>query len=240
MKLGLQSMPIKALIRRNWLATEMRLRINEAKVIQYADEKREGDSFPAPVVFIDPKTENLFVGDGFHRVLAHHHNGDKFVKIDLRLGGYRQAFLHNIAANRVQKGLPFSRGDFERCILTLLKDPETSKWTQTKIAETVGCTCGYVSTVAKEFKAVGGNRPEVIYDRNGIPRTQGAVKDKETVRARKAEALDMLQTGHSKSEIGKKLDISRSAVQRYINDAMREQHLVTCPHCNGTGMIEDK
>lgn len=238
MKLGPQSVSLKALIRRGWLATEMRVQLNTRKIEQYALEMREGHKFPDPVAFIDPKTESIRVGDGFHRIMATKYNHEKAMTIDLRRGGYREAFMYCIEANRKQLGLPLTTGDKARCITTLIRDEETSKWTLSKIAEFVGCTVGYVSTVNNNLKKIGVERPNVIFDRNGVPRTLPIDKDRKKVQKRKSQALTMLQEGVAKIEIGRKLGISRSAVQRYIKDAMEEQTLVPCPHCGGTGMIK--
>ncbi|HEV3118483.1 MAG TPA: hypothetical protein VGY58_15645 [Gemmataceae bacterium] len=160
-------MSLAALIRRNWLDTEMRTEINWGKVEQYAQEMRDGAGFPPPVVFIDPADELVRVGDGFHRILACKRNGQKAVLVDLRRGSRRDAFLHGIEVNRLQKGLPFSFGDLEKCILTLLKDEETSKWTQTKIADTIGCSYSYTSQTVKKFRDVI-ERPDTVVDRNGV------------------------------------------------------------------------
>lgn len=82
--LGKQSVSLKVLIRRNWLDTEMRVRINEHKVHQYAEEMKYGDVFPEPIVFFDTRYERYYVGDGFHRILACRHNKKKSVEVELR------------------------------------------------------------------------------------------------------------------------------------------------------------
>lgn len=237
MKLGKQELSVSCLIRRNWLDTEMRAAINQTKVRQYAMEIKDGANFPLPVAFIDPKDEIVRVGDGFHRILAYEENGVDKISVDLKRGSRRDAFLYGIESNRKQKGMPFSTGDLEKCILTLLKDEETRKWQQNKIAETVGCSQGYVSTVAKKFKDVV-DRPDTIVDRNGVVRSMPQSKDKAVVIERKEKALDMFARGTPKIEIGRKLGVARASVQRYIKDAMEEAELVKCPHCNGTGLIK--
>lgn len=234
MKLGKQQMDLPMLIRRNWLDTEMRVAINQLKVEQYAREIKDGANFPSPVVFIDPKDELIRVGDGFHRILARKHNKDKVIIIDLRRGNRRDAFLYGIEVNRQQKGLPFSTGDLEKCIFTLLQDEETSQWTQSKIAQTVGSSIAYTSQVAKKYKDVI-SRPEIIVDCNGIVRKRGICKEKEIISERKKEAKELFLDGTPKIQIGRKLGISRSAVQRYLE----ESKMIKCPHCHGTGKIKE-
>lgn len=233
MKLGKQTVPITWLIRRNWLDTEMRVAVNDAKVRQYAQEMNDGANFPAPVAFIDHE-EIYRVGDGFHRILAAKLNGNKEVEMIVKKGGRREAFLHGIEVNRQQKGLPFSHGDLEKCILTLLQDEETRKWNQTRIAATVGSSPAYVSQVVRKFSAV---RPDEVLDKNGVVRSRSAPKDKQTVAARKEKTITLFSQGTPKIEISRRLKIARWAVQRYIYDAVNEKKLTKCPHCNGAGKI---
>ena len=70
MKYGEQEVSVRALMRRPWFDCEMRMRLNQRKCRQYAQEKLDGDKFPPPDVFVDPETELFWVGDGFHRIMA--------------------------------------------------------------------------------------------------------------------------------------------------------------------------
>src|SRR5260370_22558545 len=117
MKLGKQTMTIKALMRRDWMRSEMRCKLNEPKAKQYAEEMKQGANFPNPVAFIDPKSEEIWVGDGFHRIFARKLNKERDITVDLRRGGFREAFLWNMEANREQHGLPFGFGDKQRCVV---------------------------------------------------------------------------------------------------------------------------
>src|SRR5260370_40742781 len=105
-------LPLAVLIRSGWRVTEMRVRIHPGKVQQYADEKREGASFPLPVVF--EQKGIYWIGDGFHRLLADQLNHKKQVVIELRQGTKTDAILWNIQANKEQRGLPLLRGDHKR------------------------------------------------------------------------------------------------------------------------------
>jgi hypothetical protein len=238
MKLGLQRVTIKSLKRRNWLDTEMRTIINRAKVFQYADEMKDGVKFPVPKAFIDPATELVRVGDGFHRILAHEENGEKEVMVDLQRGGFRDAFLCCITTNRDQKGLPFSFGDKEKCILTLLRDEVTQKWTQSKIAETVGCAMSYVSNVVRKHAEA---RPEVVIGKDGNPirpmRGEGT-KRRSALLVRREQVFELHKQHLPQKEICKQVGVGFSTVQRYISDSMREHDLIPCPHCGGTGMVQ--
>jgi hypothetical protein len=231
---GKQEINLKDLIRRTWLTTEMRLKINELKVSQYALEMKHGALFPLPIVFHDSKSELYHVGDGFHRILAFRENKQKHVDCEVKRGDQLAAILCNIEANRTQRGLPFSTGDLQKCIETLLRDKVASQWTQSKIAETVGCSIAYTSWVVKKLGIV---RPVEIIDRNGrvLPR-QHVVKDLEQVAERRKEVINLYLQGMKKKDIQAELKIGRSTVQRDIEISMSGQ--VTSPHCNGTGVIQ--
>lgn len=207
MKLGRQTVPIASLITRNWLATEMRVRVSQAKVDQYAQEKAAGAEFPPPVVFIDPKSEIMRVGDGFHRILAERLNGAKQIEINLMRGGRLDAILYGIETNREQRGLPFALGDKTKCILTLLRDPVASKWSNDRIAEVVGCAPSRVAQCAIEK---GVPRPKVVIDKSGKDRPY-----------------------HSPAQ--RRCLLNRKRAQAEARKAAREQ--ITCPHCQGRGYI---
>ncbi len=235
MKLGLQLVSIKALIRRNWLETEMRDRINEAKVQQYADEMREGAEFPAPVVFFGPD-ELYRVGDGFHRISAWKLIGDREGIVDLRKGGYREAMLHNIEVNRKQLGLPLTTGDKMKCILALARDVECRKWTQARIAETVGCAQSYVGKVIAE---AGIARPEHVVNKNGkvMASPKGRPPD-EDIHQRRKFATDLFLTGKSRQEISSLMNLNKATVATYVREGLEQRRLVQCSHCNGTGYVK--
>jgi hypothetical protein len=79
MLVGIQTLSIGLIRHKTWLRSEMRVRLNEQKVKQYAREKRGGSHFPAPVVFQDP--DGIFwTGDGFHRIEADFQNKEPKVE----------------------------------------------------------------------------------------------------------------------------------------------------------------
>src|SRR5260370_38774054 len=95
-------LPLAVLIRSGWRVTEMRVRIHPGKVQQYADEKREGASFPLPVVF--EQKGIYWIGDGFHRLLADQLNHKQQVVIELRQATKTYPVPGNIQANKAQRG----------------------------------------------------------------------------------------------------------------------------------------
>ena len=235
MKYGKETVSISSLIRRGWMETEMRVKINEDKAKQYAEEMADGAAFPIPVVFVDPKTELYWVGDGFHRILAHQLNKEKTVEVDLRRGSLHDAIMWNIETNARQRGLPFGRGDRKKCIARLLMMPECKLWTQQRIAEFVG----YVgrASVAKVVKELGLNRDKVV-DKNGKVRTgKNSQPDAENLEARRHIVVNMLLEGTTKKESAEILGVNEGTVRRDELSALRENELTTCKHCGGKGYL---
>jgi DNA-binding CsgD family transcriptional regulator len=236
MKYGLQEVSLRALMRRNWMDTEVRIQINQAKVAQYATEKAEGAIFPPPVVFVDPKTELFWVGDGFHRILADEKRQKKTMEVDLRRGTRHDAILHNIEANRLQRGLPWNTGDKTRAVEMLLADEEASKWTQTKIAETVGCAQATVSFIVKRFNI---ERPAKTVGKDGrvITRREGSFSD-EAKKERKTAVAALYSQGLSQPSIARQLHVSWRTIANDIAELTGTGEFVKCPHCHGTGKIK--
>ncbi len=232
MKYGIQTVSLRSLMRRPWLETEMRVRVNERKVNQYAEEKKAGDEFPPPVVFVDPPSELFWTGDGFHRILADKKNGAKEMEVDLRRGTKLDAILYNIAANKSQRGLPFESGDKTRAVETLLARKETAEWTQAKIAETVGCSGVLVSQVARRL---GYENPDEVVDKNGhvrmLPRRMQPAEVEERRRI-----VSSLYPQYSKRKLATHLGVGVTTIARDL-EAL-DVTLKTCPHCGGTGKIK--
>ncbi len=78
----------------------------------------------------------------------------------------------------------------------------------------------------------------MIVDKNGYFRRKQVEKSSEQVAERRVKIRKMLSDGKMQTEIAAKLNIGRSTVQRCIEADKRDEILVTCPHCNGAGVIK--
>lgn len=214
MKVGIQKIPIHLLVYKGWLKSEMRVRIIDAKVKQYAEEKAKGMLFPPPVVFFSEEDEIYRVGDGFHRILAEEKNGSNKIEVNLRPGLLKEAVLFNLKANREGQGLLFSHGDFTKAVKFMLESKEFKGWTNRQIAEAVGCTFGLVSRVTIKFgfaRKKNGRRPAI---------------EPETV-------MEKLRAGATCEQIAEELKVSPRTVYRRVDASCYE----TCPTCKGTGRV---
>jgi hypothetical protein len=217
LKMGLQTLPISFLKRKDWLRAEMRVKMNVGKVRQYADEKKRGAHFPPPVVFCNHE-EVYWVGDGFHRIEADVMNKEKEIAVDVRKGGLKEAIMWNLRANRESQGLPFRQGDITKAVKYMLLSPMFKEYTRTQIAEIVGCTSGMVSRVA--------------IDRLGFRKHPKMGRKKDPTTAKKV--VEGLMAGKSHKEVAEELGLSERTTYRREKDA----GYMKCPHCNGTGLVK--
>lgn len=215
MKAGPRSIDLSVLQHKDWLRCEMRVHLNQKKVVQYAKEKKQGAIFPPPVVFFDAGGRH-WVGDGFHRIEAEKANGQTSIIIDLRPGSTKDAILWNLKANRESQGMLFQPGDITKSVKTLLLDKQFARMTRKAISEACGCTYGLVSKVAKNI-----GLPPVGPGRAGHPQ---ALTD---------QVVELLASGISRENVAKELNISvRTTYRKEVASQFKP-----CPHCHGTGKV---
>lgn len=126
-------------------------------VAEYAEAMAAEAQFPAIVVFTDGVS--YWPGDGFHRIEAAKRAGRDTIFADVRNGSRRDALLHAAGANS-NHGLRRTQADKRQAIVSLLRDPEWSRWSDREI----GRTCAVdPKTVAKVRAELTGDIPT---DRN--------------------------------------------------------------------------
>lgn len=178
----IQPVPIDEISRDH--ATQIRVvKIDSATVEGYAADMDRGSEFPPVTLFYDGETYHI--GDGFHRVEAASKIKRKTILADVRQGNQRDAMLHAMGANS-SHGLRRTQDDKRNAVLTILKDPDWSKWSARQIAAACDVSHTFVNKVKHELK--GGNnstrkRPaggNVFVDKSGNASTSagGSVSTK--------------------------------------------------------------
>ncbi len=124
--------------------TQPRAQINESTVYEYAEEVRNGATFPDVVVFFDGS--DYWLADGFHRVRAYSSAGKKEIGADIRQGTRRDAVLYAVGAN-ASHGVRRTNEDKRRAVMTLLNDEEWGKWSDREIARKCMVSNNFVSTL---------------------------------------------------------------------------------------------
>ena len=126
---------------------QVRDKINEDAVREYAEVIREGGKMPPVTVFFDGKTYHL--ADGWHRFFAHKQAAFAEIEAEVHDGSRRDAILFAVSAND-KHGLRRTNADKRRSVLVLLEDFEWSEWNNTKIAEVCGVSATFVDKIRKE------------------------------------------------------------------------------------------
>lgn len=122
--------------------TQIRDHVSDDVVEDYSEKVLAGDDFPAVVVFDDGA--EFWLGDGFHRTLAHKKAGKSMVLADVREGSKRDAILHALGANS-NHGLRRNNADKRRAVMVMLEDSEWRTWTDRRIADACGVSHTFVS-----------------------------------------------------------------------------------------------
>lgn len=149
--------------------TQARVALNQEVVKDYAEKMRDGEKFPAIVVFHDGS--DYWLADGFHRYFATKSNGTVSIECEVKNGTLDDATLFAFSANG-KRGLSMSAEDNRNVIYAMLRHPEWSKWTNAAIAKHVGVskmTVGRVKATldikeddsVKKFKDKHGNESTI-------------------------------------------------------------------------------
>ena len=138
--------------------TQMRPKIDQELVNQYAADMQRGDEFPAVVVWYDGAT--YWLSSGFHRTAAAEQLELKAIKADVRSGQHRDAMLHAASGTNAEHGKRRTRAETRNQLMTLLRDEEWSKWSDREIARRVKVDHKTVGKLRAEM-AVSGEIPQI-------------------------------------------------------------------------------
>ena len=128
--------------------TQIRVRIDDATVKEYAEAYQNGAKFPPVVVFHDG-SENI-LADGFHRVWGAKAAGLTDVLADVRRGSRVDALKYALGANAVH-GLKRTNADKRRAVELALK--EFSKLSDRAIAEMCCVSNNFVGDVRRQLSS---------------------------------------------------------------------------------------
>ena len=129
--------------------TQIREKISERTVEEYAEDMRNGANFPPIVVFLDSEGE-YWLSDGFHRVLAAATVDRAQILAEVRQGSLRDAILYACSANATH-GLRRTNKDKRNSVLKLLTDRTWSSWSDRSIARQTGTSNTFVSNLRRNL-----------------------------------------------------------------------------------------
>lgn len=187
--------------------TQVRAAINEDVVATYAERMQAGDVFPAIVVFHDGSA--YYIGDGFHRALAAKRNGRSELPADVRGGTKTDALWFALGANKTN-GQRLTEADKRGAIeMAYATWPDKG---QREIADQIGCSQRYVSTVREEIQVrTGSHLPDMVTGKDGkrYPASRGP--NARSTEKREQVAL-LVKEGGIPSEIARKVGVSMTTV----------------------------
>lgn len=132
--------------------TQTRAALNAFTLDEYYQAMERGAQFPPIDVYYDGS--EYWLADGFHRLAAVEKMQNEAIECRVHQGDRRAAILHSVGAN-AQHGLQRSRDDVNRAIAMMLRDSEWQQWSDSAIANKVGCSNKTVAARRGEMVAAG-------------------------------------------------------------------------------------
>lgn len=132
---------------------------------EYADQMRDGATFPPIIVYHDG--DAYHVADGFHRVAAARQVSLEEILAEVREGSDRDAVLAAAGANATH-GIRRTNADKRRAVERLLGDPEWSRWSDREIGRICHVDHKSVARVRRELTGeIPGDRSVTYRNRHG-------------------------------------------------------------------------
>jgi ParB-like nuclease domain len=148
--------------------TQPRVSIDWKHVKVLEEQMSSGEKLEPVILFQDSDGE-YWLADGFHKWHAYRNLEEDSISCIVYQGSVRDAILYSVGANANNKpALPRGQKDKRKAIMTLLNDPEWSRWSDREIArqcrvsdKTVGALRKSICGISADTKL---NNPEnIIY-----------------------------------------------------------------------------
>lgn len=94
--------------------TQIRYRLDSGKIDEYEDKMRRGETFPEVMLFSE-SDDRLYIGDGWHRLLAARKAGFQTLPAFIQPGGKEAAIIYALQANETH-GVPRTNRDKQRAV----------------------------------------------------------------------------------------------------------------------------
>lgn len=123
--------------------------LQSARVREYSTAMKSGDTFPPVVVFHDPKKDEYWLSDGFHRCAAAQKAELTEMNAEVHVGTKRDAIFYAVGAN-IGHGIRRTNDDKRKAVFTLLDDKQWRKSSDHEIAKKTHTTQPFVSKLRRE------------------------------------------------------------------------------------------
>lgn len=115
-------------------ATQVRVKIDQKIVDEYAEAIEAGAIFPGLVVFAPKNSQRYILADGFHRLAAALKIGRKTIGVDVHEGGVHEALHYALGCN-AEHGVRRSSADKSNAVRLALKDPNYDDWSLREVGD---------------------------------------------------------------------------------------------------------
>jgi ParB-like chromosome segregation protein Spo0J len=141
--------------------TQVRKKLDQDQIEDFAQLMLTGTAFEDITVFNDGK--NLWLADGFHRVLAAKMAGATEIGATVQVGSLEDARLYSYGAN-TRRGLSLSTEDKINILKKMEQHPLTKGWSNRQIAKHLNCSDVQIGRLKKRMIAVpdGIRRSKVV------------------------------------------------------------------------------
>lgn len=189
---------------------QMRVKMDESVVHDYAQALLAGAKFPPIVIFTDGKGNN-YIGDGNNRYFAHKQAGFPEIEVIVQEGGYEAAFKYALGEANDKNGQRFTTADKRKAVMKAIDSKFLQHSSDREIAQLCKVSHTFVSNVRKEL---GKERDAVVAIRDGkkvtmnVPKTEKVeVDEPEDIEPEENEVLaELSHTIQELAEENKKLE----------------------------------
>ncbi len=129
-------------------ATQVRVKIDQNIVDEYAEAIEAGDIFPPLTVFAPKNSQRYLLADGFQRLAAAVKIGRKTIGVDVKEGGVHEALHYALSAN-VAHGVRRSVADRRNAVMLAFKDPHYDDLSLRELSE----VCRVSHELVRKMKA---------------------------------------------------------------------------------------
>lgn len=154
-------------------ALQVRVKLSDETIAEYAREMNDGADFPPVDVFYDGS--NYLLANGFHRYSAARSIGRNEISARVHQGAQRDAVLFAIGVD-TKIGLRRSNEDKNKVVELLLNDDEWKTWSDGKLAKLAGVSDRFVAKLRKERTPNGSEMTSVKYTKDGEDRVMNLAK----------------------------------------------------------------
>ncbi len=208
------------------LSTQIRVKLNQDVVDEYAQAMKRGDKFPPLIVYEDSDC-NRVLADGYHRAAAAIQADLKSFSVEIRKGSQWDALLYSFKANGTH-GLRLSNADKWKAVTMVLSLPQCRNKSDNAIAKLCGVSGTFVGDVRKKLSS---NEPEMAptkreYERGGKKVIQNTVNIGKNSKRQKPSAVDAASVDdHGSNGAGARncAAVSSIAVETATSDALVSQ-----------------